>query len=934
MAESKPISYSQIADPNLLNPLKKELEEVNKLLGITEESLKDIINEAAKISKATPLDSFENLEKVEKGLQDATKAVKDLDKVEKDRVRLQEKIKELDDDRVKANFDLREQIRLQTKELRDNAKAAAASGDAYEVLKKRTNEAQAEAKKLAAEFGENSKQAKEAVKRFENLDDQLDRVNKRMRDGRRHVGRYERGVQGLTRTFRTFAKATIILEIFQLLQNSIRLNSDGLAAFEKIWVRVTTVIEVAARGIVEIFPIIEARTERLRISTALTFLRLRENITSAVDGIREFFGQDTSGSEKLSKRISDLEKEYQALARTAGKDLGKVFENLGDQIADLTAKKIQLIDDTLAYRREIVGLEQDIAKLIPTQEKLRAGFEDDSTSLEEQIRAGVALQEELQRRFSLEETIASRRLELAQDNAKANIVNVGAQEELSAATLEYNQLIANQASELAATEREIQKLRDDATQLNLDFYIDDFDNRKTVNERIIADETQTFARRKQLLEENLKGAEEVFDLEEEALNKSLAERGKAQLDFDELRQKSSSEEIARIIRESGISEPLAIRALEVLRERRTFLQDNAESQRDLNAAEAESRLIQSDILLQQEALNRLQERGVDLEMVLATLADARLQNEIDNIRAQIALIDEATRQEINKRIQNGERIDDLVTSQSAERLKLNQELNDKLIEQDQNALNKRKKQLQEFGQAAQEAFSLLSDITRKRSEERQEGIEKELSAEQARAERLRELAANGNEDAENNLALTEQRQAELELRRQQQIKRQERQELTFAAIQTFSAKVQAGDPNPLASTISDISVLRAFINSLPGFFEGTEDTGTAANPIDRKGGRMSILHDNERVIDKANNRIIGKMSNTELAMIANREKLRSKKETSVHVVQELRELKQITRDKPAYLGSDYDHIADSIIRKVQRGNKLERIHRKNGGIWG
>lgn len=903
MADSKPISHEQVYDPRLFDPLKKEIKEVDSLLIATTDSLKSLVAEAAKIAKATPLDSFENIEKVEKSIEDTTKAVKELDKVEKDRLRLQEKLSQLDDERTKANFDLKEQIRLQTKELRDSAKAAAASGDAYERLKKETNNAQKELKQLAAQFGSNSKQAKQARKTFERLDEELREVNEAARDGRRDVGRYEKGVKGLTKTVKVFASATIILKVLDLLQTSFSQNSEGAADLEKVMVRFTTTFTVVANRLVDIFPVIQARFERFLLSIKIGFAE-----------VKDLFG----GNEE---EVRKLQKEYDALAGIADKDLGQSFKGLGAEIADLTAKKIKLIDDTLKYRREIVGLEKDIAGLIPTQEKLRAQFEDDSTSLEEQIRAGVAFRAELNKRFSLEQTIAARRLKLSQENAQASKANVGAQEELSAATLEYNQLIADQASELKNTEKEIQKLRDDATQLNLDFYIDDFDNRKTVNERIIADETQTFERRKELLQQNLKTTETVFALEEEALNKSLRERGKAQIDFDELRKNSSSEEIARVVRESGISEPLAIRVLEVLRERRTFLQDNAEAQKDLNAAETESRAIQDDIILQQQALNKLQEEGVDLDKVLTVLSEARLQSDIDNLRERLAVAEEGSQQAIA----------------------LNQELNDKLLEQDQNRLDKEKKiqeerlkELEKFGQAANEVFQLLSDIVEKRSEKRIEAIDKEIEAEEARAERLQELAEQGNEDAGNNLALTEQRQAELELRRQQQIERQGRSELALTAIQTYSGKVQVGDPNPLASTIADISVLRAFINALPGFYEGTEDTGIVSNPLDKKGGRLSILHDNERVIDKANNKVIGKMSNTELAMLANKEKSRSYKNegTSAFVVRELKELKQITKDKPTYMGLDYDHIADAIVRKVQKGNKIERIHKKNGGIWG
>lgn len=895
MAEKK-LGYNQIADPNLLDPLKKEIKDVIDLLELTEKSLKGVIEEAAKLGKQTPLTSFENIEKREKAIKDTTIALQQLDKVEQDRIKLEGQLKKLEDGRTQANFNIREQIRLQTKELRDNAKEVNSNRNAYEQLTKDTNDAQKRLKALAAEFGANSDQAKEARKEFEQLDDRLREVNDAARDGRRDVGRYEKGVDALRKTFNRFARATIIIEIFKLLRDSVSANSEGIAEFQKIWINVTATITVLADRLITVFSTLSARIQRFVLGVRIDFAELG-NVLG-----------------KNDEQIEDLRKQYNELAEDAETDLSGVFTGIGEEISDLIDLQQNLIDQTLDYRKEIAGLQTDIAELIPTQRELRAGFEDDSASLEEQIQAGVRFRKSLRETQQLEQEIAARRLELAQQNAIANRFNVSSQEELAQATLEFNQLIADQAEEIAATEREIQKLRDDVVQLNLDFYIDDFDNRKTVNERIIADETQTFATRKRLLEENLRGAEESFDREEAALNESLSQRGKAQLDFDELRNKSTSEEIARVIRESGISEPLAIRALEVLRERRTFLQDNAEAQRDLNDAEAESRLIQSDVLLQQEALNKLQERGVNLEMVLEELASARLQNEIENLREQLGVAEEG----------------------SARFIALNQELNDKLLEQDQEGYKKRLEELQKFGEAAGVAFQLIGDLFTERSEKRLEAIDEELAAEQERIQALNALAAQGNEDAENNLAITEARQRQLELEREQQIKRQQEAELALTAVQTYASKVQAGNPNPLASTISDVQVLRAFVANLGSFFGGTEDTGTVSNPIDSKGGRLAIIHDNERIIPKVENKIIGKMSNTELANLAAREKNRSTGGDvySEKVFNEIKELKNITKNKPQYLGSDFDSASDMVTSNILKGRRLERRHRKTGGIWG
>lgn len=1000
MAGSEPISWSQIGKPNLLDPLKKELEEVNTLLDTTGETLKKVISESANIAKQTPLSSFDNLEKVEKSLKDAKKAVAELEKIERIRVKTLARVKELDagiaasskknaqailaqakalkaakgegdkmlnsyeklvksqkesekellrlttvfgensdevkeakkeylslteqvnkinavrkeeavqistvqklqsklnsltDDSVKTEFELKEQIRLQTKELRDAAKAAAESEDSYKVLVRSTNEAQARFKTLAAQFGATSKQAKKAGKEFDALDKKLRKINEDAKDGRRDVGRYEKGVAKLEKTFNRVAKATLVLKVLELMQNAFSANSDGAAELEKVVVRLTTTITVFVSRLVDALPIMQAKFEEFILSVRIGILEATS-----------WFGDNDDA-------LKSLRKQYESISDVAKKDVSSAFKGMQQEIVELIDKKVQLIDDTLKYRKEIVSLENDINKLLPAQAKLRAQTEDDSASIEEQITARLAYRESLKSVFAIEERIAARRLKLAQDGAAANKDSVEAQEELSAASREYTELIAGQTEEIAANEKEINKLRSDATELNLDFYVDDAQNRIDTNQRIIDDETQTFARRRALIVENDKEREKANQLRADALNETLRRMGKAELDFESLRKSTSSEDIARQVRESGLSEQLAIRALEILRERRTELQDSEEAQRDLNEAEAESLRLQDDIALQEEALLKLKKRGVNLEKVLQALGEARLQSEIDNLQKRLAAAEKG----------------------SEEYIALNQELNDKLLQQDQNRINKQIKKLSDLGKASQEAFSLLGDIAQERSQKRVEAIEEELEAEEGRLEKLRELAAQGNEDAQNNIAITEQRQAQLELEREKQLARQKKSELALTAIQTYSGKVTSGEPNPLASTISDIAVLRAFVNTLPGFFEGTEDTGDKGVLSDKHGAITGFTHEHERVISAEHNKLIGDMSNAELARLAHKEKVKQSGGISAdEIVKELREIRKATQDKPVYLGADVDEIAGYLTRKVKTGQKLERIHTKTGGIWG
>jgi hypothetical protein len=141
-----------------------------------------------------------------------------------------------------------------------------------------------------------------------------------------------------------------------------------------------------------------------------------------------------------------------------------------------------------------------------------------------------------------------------------------------------------------------------------------------------------------------------------------------------------------------------------------------------------------------------------------------------------------------------------------------------------------------------------------------------LSETEKQQDRLRELADKGVLGADQSLAAEEKKQAELERQKQQEARNQE---LRTAGFKILSALLEQGKSPQEA--IPEVGVLLgalpAVINAIPTFFEGTEDTGKVRNALDSKGGRLSMLHDNERVIDKKNNMKMGGVSNDEAANI-------------------------------------------------------------------
>ncbi|QDP50836.1 MAG: putative minor tail protein [Prokaryotic dsDNA virus sp.] len=219
--------------------------------------------------------------------------------------------------------------------------------------------------------------------------------------------------------------------------------------------------------------------------------------------------------------------------------------------------------------------------------------------------------------------------------------------------------------------------------------------------------------------------------------------------------------------------------------------------------------------------------------------------------------------EINKTA-NGElkNMDEELTDSKKEHDK--QEEDDEKQKQD----DKLKKE-KEAADHRKQIASMLTDFLIKQSNERIALIDKEIAAANKQADHLRTLAQNGNIEAKESLAEQNRLIAEANIRKEQELKRQQRIKLAESVYSTYNQKVGEGVKNPLADTIRDTTMLQAFINSLPTFADGIEDTGNNGRGLDGKGGFLSILHPNERVVPKEENKLIGDLSNKDLARVVN-----------------------------------------------------------------
>lgn len=348
-----------------------------------------------------------------------------------------------------------------------------------------------------------------------------------------------------------------------------------------------------------------------------------------------------------------------------------------------------------------------------------------------------------------------------------------------------------------------------------------------------------------------------------------------------------------------------------------------------NQLEKNKLIDERDTLLKQEDLTAAQKEDIQksYQTRLAQLGVEQSQRELD-MNKEIQLINEkAADDQVKLEVDKDKEIN-TYNDRLNEALKSNAESTNKEIKSGNDDIIKSEKDkyktLNDFVKASADFF-----ITQ--SEKKMSQIDKEIESANKQYDILKSLAENGNIDAQQSLAAQQKVLDDKERQRMVEMKRQERIKLAQSIFSTYSAKLESGDKNALSNTIKDATVLTQFVQSLPAFLKGTEDTGVNGYGVDGKGGFLSVLHPNERVIPKELNSKMSGITNEELAKIAVAYKTNEfmtsipsfQQADSSDVVNELKSLKRAIEQKPETnisLG-EIMQGAMEIVQTTKRGNK-------------
>lgn len=206
------------------------------------------------------------------------------------------------------------------------------------------------------------------------------------------------------------------------------------------------------------------------------------------------------------------------------------------------------------------------------------------------------------------------------------------------------------------------------------------------------------------------------------------------------------------------------------------------------------------------------------------------------------------------------------------------------------------------------------------------------------------LAAEGKD---NTLAEQQAAAIRLEEKRLQDQKRAARIQENITLIETFSDTLQSAlkSDKPFFKAFGEAAgatgiVKAMFAKLISGSaYEGTEDTGGAGN-IDGKGGKLFVVHPNERIMTKEQNQLLGGISNDELvrshldykqifdAANVTTTIVPAKSESKLATVFTLKidELKQEIRSKPETSVS-LDRLGE-WTREIKENNLRTVIHHK------
>ena len=323
------------------------------------------------------------------------------------------------------------------------------------------------------------------------------------------------------------------------------------------------------------------------------------------------------------------------------KEYGNAIKSLTQDIKDQVDAFTELANARRQTRIANRDLEKQIADLAAQEQLLQAVADDATRSFKEREDAAAKADALTKQRASIQLQMAKQNLAYINTEIdlkkKAGQVDdelldaqVDAYKEVKEAEAEYRLAVQDNTKRIA-------ELKQDRLEKDLDILIDGFDNQKTINERLINDENKTFEERRKILEDTRKLSDDSFAKQIETIQKFTG----IQVDANEFIAEQDAIALNQKIRNLGLSEIIEGRLLEIIRDRKTAIQDLNEAEKGLNDAEKKAK---EESAKKQKEQFKLQKEKVEQEYDLQ-LSEIDIMKATEDEKTKLALQAEKDRLE-------------------------------------------------------------------------------------------------------------------------------------------------------------------------------------------------------------------------------------------------------------------------------------------------
>lgn len=402
----------------------------------------------------------------------------------------------------------------------------------------------------------------------------------------------EKGSKGLNKSFLSLLKNPIVLLIAAI--------TAGLAALFNAFKRSNT----GAEAMIKVNSVLEASMSKLTsVSSGLADglisafsdpkKAIKDFSTSVFNAVRN--PRQTFNS--LKESVIETTKEIQAQA--------KIFE-------DLALRQRQ-------HRFEAVELTKTVEELNTAYQVQQALSDDNTKSFAAQEEAAKKARIANESRLKAELKLAQSALKILDEEIairEANNENIiDLLEQQNAAYLKVSGTQRDITLNRINNERQLNQIQQDRLERDLDILIDGFDNQKGINEQRINNDKLTLQERQRIFAETVKLSDDSFNKQIETIQAATKET----IDANSLIGESDAVVLNGKIRSLGLSEILEGRLLEIIRDRKSAVQDLAASESVL-ADKAVERL-------QLEAQSKTD--GIEKELALEELRYNDLLNKLE-----------------------------------------------------------------------------------------------------------------------------------------------------------------------------------------------------------------------------------------------------------------------------------------------------------------